>query len=79
MVEQNGGDYVGTATALIKSVAPGITFRLVDDHYIGANGIAHVYFKQTANGVDIDNAAFNVNVSLWHLSLRRLLTEVYKD
>lgn len=41
---------------------PNATFRLVDDHYVGANGIAHFYFRQTANDVDIDNADFNVNI-----------------
>ncbi|KAI0201601.1 extracellular elastinolytic metallo proteinase [Astrocystis sublimbata] len=55
--------YVETATALIKSVVPGATFRLVEDHYVSSNGIAHVNFKQTAHGIDIDNADFNVNVA----------------
>lgn len=55
--------YVDTATELVKSVVPDATFRLVDDHYVGKNGIAHVNFKQTAHGIDIDNADFNVNVS----------------
>ena len=32
------------------------------DHYVGTNGIAHYYFKQTANDLDIDNADFNVNI-----------------
>ncbi|TRX92378.1 hypothetical protein FHL15_006764 [Xylaria flabelliformis] len=54
--------YVETATALLKSVLPDATFRLVDDHYVGNNGIAHVNFKQTAHGIDIDNADFNVNI-----------------
>ena len=35
-------DYVDTATELVKSKVPGATFRVVDDHYVGANGIAHV-------------------------------------
>jgi extracellular elastinolytic metalloproteinase len=55
--------YVDTATDLVKSVVPGATFRLVGDHYVGANGIAHVNFKQTAHGLDIDNADFNVNIA----------------
>ncbi|KAI1644584.1 Fungalysin metallopeptidase-domain-containing protein [Daldinia loculata] len=54
--------YVDTATELVKSTVPGATFRLVDDHYVGKNGIAHVNFKQTAHGLDIDNADFNVNI-----------------
>lgn len=56
-------DYVDTATALVQSVAPGVEFRLVDDHYVGTNGVAHVNFRQTAHGLDIDNADFNVNVN----------------
>lgn len=56
-------DYLETAKDVIKSVLPKATFRLVEDHYVGSNGIAHVHFKQTVNGVDVDNADFNVNVS----------------
>ncbi|KAH8847205.1 hypothetical protein MCOR27_000560 [Pyricularia oryzae] len=55
-------NYVDVATDLVKSVAPGIEFRVVGDHYVGTNGVAHVNFKQTAHGIDIDNADFNVNV-----------------
>lgn len=69
-VATNGGlkvlktdDYLKTATELVKSVAPNVTFRLVDDHYVGANGVSHANFRQTANGRDIQNADFNVNVS----------------
>lgn len=54
--------YLDTATNLVKSVAPKAEFRVVDDHYVGTNGVAHVHFKQTAHGIDIDNADFNVNV-----------------
>jgi extracellular elastinolytic metalloproteinase len=56
-------DYLETATELVQSVAKGSTFRVVGDHYVGSNGVAHVNFKQTANGLDIDNADFNINVS----------------
>ena len=55
--------YVDTATELVKTVAPDAEFRLVEDHYVSSNGVAHVHFKQTAHGLDIDNADFNVNVS----------------
>ncbi|KAF9732444.1 hypothetical protein PMIN03_003020 [Paraphaeosphaeria minitans] len=55
-------DHVDTATELVKATIPGATFRLVDDHYVGNNGIAHFNFKQTVNGLDIDNADFNVNI-----------------
>lgn len=57
-------DYIEAATELVKSQAKGAEFRVVEDHYVGANGVAHVNFKQTAHGIDIDNADFNVNVSL---------------
>ncbi|KAF2679942.1 extracellular metallo proteinase MEP [Lentithecium fluviatile CBS 122367] len=50
------------ATKLVKTTVPGAQFRLVGDHYVGDNGIAHFYFKQTANDLDIDNADFNVNI-----------------
>lgn len=56
-------NYIDTATALVKKLAPGLEFRVVDDHYVGTNGIAHVNLKQTLHGLDIDNADFNVNVS----------------
>lgn len=55
-------DYLETAKALVKAVAPHAEYRLVNDHYIGSEGIAHVYFKQTVHGIDIDNGDFNVNV-----------------
>ncbi|KAL5351664.1 hypothetical protein ACLOAV_003524 [Pseudogymnoascus australis] len=56
------GTYLETAQALVKQVAPGAEFRVVDDHYVGGNGVAHVNFKQVAHGLDIDNADFNVNI-----------------
>ncbi|EXA33950.1 hypothetical protein NW761_010489 [Fusarium oxysporum] len=55
-------DYTETAKDLVKSTFPKATFRMVTDHYVGSNGIAHVNFKQTVNGIDIDNADFNVNI-----------------
>lgn len=61
--------YVETASAVVKDTAPNAQFRVVDDHYVGTNGVAHVTFKQTVNGIDIDNADFNVNVSS-HTSVR---------
>ncbi|KAJ0161302.1 Extracellular metalloproteinase mep [Colletotrichum tanaceti] len=54
--------YVETATELVQKLAPDAEFRLVGDHYVGTNGIGHVNFKQTAHGLDIDNADFNVNI-----------------
>lgn len=51
-----------TATELVSAQAPDAEFRLSTDHYTGKNGVSHFYYKQTANGLDIDNADFNVNV-----------------
>ncbi|KAL1798430.1 hypothetical protein ACET3X_002467 [Alternaria dauci] len=50
------------ATDLVKATIPDAEFRLVKDSYVGDNGVAHFYFKQTANGLDIDTADFNVNI-----------------
>jgi extracellular elastinolytic metalloproteinase len=51
-----------TANDLVAAQAPDAEFRLSGDHYTSKNGVTHLYFKQTANGLDIDNADFNVNV-----------------
>ena len=67
--------YLDTATELVRRVAPEATFRVVGDHYIGTNGVAHVNFKQTAHGIDIDNADFNVNVSFYsRMGFRQVTT-----
>lgn len=50
------------ATALVKSAHPKAEFRKVTS-YQSKNGVAHVTFKQTVHGIDIDTADFNVNVS----------------
>lgn len=50
------------ATELVQNTVPDATFRLLDDHYVGTNGIAHFYYKQTVHGLDVDTADFNVNV-----------------
>ncbi|KEY69453.1 hypothetical protein S7711_01995 [Stachybotrys chartarum IBT 7711] len=55
--------YVESAEELVRLTAPNAEFRLVEDHYVGKNGIAHVNFRQTVHGIDIDNADFNVNVN----------------
>ncbi|KAG2419991.1 extracellular elastinolytic metalloproteinase precursor [Aspergillus terreus] len=57
-----GEDYVETAKKVLQSVHPDATFRVIDDHYVGDNGVAHVHLLQTAHGIDIDNANFNVNI-----------------
>ncbi|KAL7914211.1 Fungalysin metallopeptidase domain-containing protein [Trichoderma velutinum] len=55
-------DYVATATRAVKRAAPNAEFRVVSDHYVDVDGIGHVHFKQTAHGIDIDNADFKVNI-----------------
>lgn len=47
----------------VKKLYPSAQFRQVSS-YSSRNGVTHVYFKQTANGIDIDTADFNVNVSI---------------
>ena len=61
LVKRDG--YVDTAVAFVKDLVPFAEFRIVEDHYVGTNGIAHVNLKQTAYGLDIDNADFNINAS----------------
>lgn len=60
---KRGSNYVETATELVKTIFPDATFVINDDHYIGTNGVGHVYFKQTAHGLKIQNADFNVNIA----------------
>jgi extracellular elastinolytic metalloproteinase len=59
-----------TATEMVKATAPGATFRLVQS-YVGTNGVAHFFFKQTAHDIDVDNGDFNVNVSDPHIESRQ--------
>lgn len=61
-------DYVAIAIALAKDVAHGAEFRVVGDHYVDANGVAHINLRQTVHGLDIDNADFNINVCIPPLS-----------
>ncbi|CAI6334791.1 unnamed protein product [Periconia digitata] len=56
-------DAEGTANELVKTTFPNAEFRMAKDSYTGTNGVSHFYFKQTANGLDIDNADFNVNIA----------------
>lgn len=63
LYRRTSSNYVDAATQLVKTTVPGAEFRQVQDHYVSANGIAHVYFKQTIHGIDVDNADFNVNVN----------------
>ena len=51
-----------TAIAYLAKTFPTTTFRLVQDHYMGDNGVEHFYFKQLANNLDIDNSNLNINV-----------------
>lgn len=52
---------VQLAEQVVGNVAPGATYRLVDNFESG--GIVHCYFKQTHQDLDIENANMNVNVS----------------
>lgn len=77
-------DYLDTAIELVKRIAPDSTFRIVDDHYVGTNGVGHVYFRQTVDDRDVENADFSVNVRVMtskHLTMliasRLLATEAY--
>ncbi|KAF2788796.1 extracellular metallo proteinase MEP [Melanomma pulvis-pyrius CBS 109.77] len=55
-------DALDTATELVKTTVPGATFNVINDHYVGDNGVAHFNFKQTVNDLVVDNADFNVNI-----------------
>ncbi|KAE9579475.1 hypothetical protein CGMCC3_g4703 [Colletotrichum fructicola] len=55
-------DYIGIATLKLRETVTQAEFRLVDDSYVGSNGVAHVHFQQTVDGIDVDNAQFNVNI-----------------
>ncbi|KAH0428486.1 elastinolytic metalloproteinase mep [Colletotrichum camelliae] len=55
-------DYVEIATLKLQEIEPQAEFRLVDDSYVGSNGVAHVHFQQTVDGIDVDNAQVNVNI-----------------
>lgn len=63
-VPSAGGDYVEVATAHLRSIHPEAEFRQVGDNHVSSSGVGHVYFKQTLNGIDIDDADFNVCISL---------------
>ncbi|KAF2711882.1 extracellular metallo proteinase MEP [Pleomassaria siparia CBS 279.74] len=51
-----------TAFQLVRTQAPGAAFRLTDDPYLGNNSVTFFHFQQTVNGIDVDNAQFNVNI-----------------
>ncbi|PWW74191.1 hypothetical protein C7212DRAFT_283708 [Tuber magnatum] len=51
------------AIEYLKSIAPGVGFRPNNDQYTDADtGMTHVYFTQTLNGLDVENAQANVNI-----------------
>ncbi|CUS09291.1 unnamed protein product [Tuber aestivum] len=51
------------ATKYLRLIAPGVSFRHNNDQYTDADtGVTHVYFTQTLNGLDIENAQANVNI-----------------
>ena len=55
--------YLQMSKQVVQMISPNATFRLINDHYVGDNGVSHVNFRQTIDGIDVDNADFNVNVS----------------
>lgn len=56
-------DAITIATKYVAKLAPGIEYRLVNDHYTDEDtGITHAYFFQTFEGIDIENTQINVNV-----------------
>lgn len=56
-------DHKTIATQHLKSLTPNVQFRDNGDHYTDEDsGITHVYFTQTVNGLDVENAQANVNV-----------------
>lgn len=56
-------DHKTIATEHLKSLTPNVEFRDNGDHYTDEDsGITHVYFTQTVNGLDVENAQANVNV-----------------
>lgn len=71
---QKRDTYLDTAIEAAKRIAPGATFRVSDDHYVGTNGLKHVYFHQTVHGIDIDNAVLNINVSVAYFNQRTFRT-----
>lgn len=60
-------DHVEIATLKLREVAPQAEFRLINDSYVGSNGVAHVHFQQTVGDIEVENARFNVNVCSPHL------------
>lgn len=57
-----GADFTDTAAQFVRQTFPELEFRMAGDHYVDINGLGHVQFKQTHNGIDIDNADLNVNI-----------------
>ncbi|KAH8144892.1 uncharacterized protein LAJ45_11098 [Morchella importuna] len=47
----------------LKTIVPNVEFRENGDDYTDVDtGITHVYFTQTLNGLDIENAQANINI-----------------
>lgn len=62
--ELEGTSHKKIALKVAQATVPSGAFRALNDYYVGNNGVAHVHFKQTILGIDIDNTHVNVNVSL---------------
>lgn len=58
-----GSDPKVIAAEHLKGIVPNVEFRENGDDYTDVDtGITHVYFTQTLNGLDIENAQANVNI-----------------
>jgi extracellular elastinolytic metalloproteinase len=56
-------DPLTIAARHLRSISPGLDFKLNGDHYTDADtGVSHVFFTQTYRGLPIDNAVANINV-----------------
>jgi hypothetical protein len=56
-------DALSAAREHVNHIAPESQFRVTDQYTDKDTGATHVYFVQTYNDLDIENARANVNVS----------------
>lgn len=57
-------DPIAAAEEHIKIISEGSEFKKTDSYTSPDTGITHVHFVQTVNGLEVDNARANVNVSI---------------
>lgn len=56
-------DAMSAASEHLDHIAPGTHFRVSDQYTDKDTGVTHVYFVQSLNDLDIENARANINVS----------------